>query len=121
MAYIHQVNVNGTNYLIEPTLFITPTFNNNAYTATLTNFTLATGVAVQVQFNTTNSATNPTLSINSETAKTILHAGSAIPTSYLKVGYIYTLVYDGTTWEIVGDVIDDSIRIPIERWVGTGA
>ena len=120
MAYIHQVNVDGTNYLIEPTLFIAPSFNNNAYTATLTNFTLATGVAVQVKFNTTNSATNPTLQINTETAKTIMYAGSAIPANYLKEEHIYTLIYNGTSWEIVGELFDDSMKIPIIRLVPEG-
>jgi hypothetical protein len=65
-------------------------------------FTLVKGVSVQVKFTTTNTATNPTLNINSTGAKAIYYEGKAIPASYLKGSYVYTFVYNGTQWDLVG-------------------
>ena len=103
MAYINTVNIGETDYLIEPTLYIAPSLSGTAYTASLTNFTLDTGVTVQAKFATTNPA-SATLNINSTGAKAIYYNNAAAPASLLKVNHIYTLVFDGTYWQIVGDI-----------------
>jgi hypothetical protein len=46
VAHIKKIVIGDNDYLIEPTLYITPTLSNNIYTATLANFTLDTGVAI---------------------------------------------------------------------------
>jgi len=46
MAYIKDVQVGSDVYLIEPALYIAPSKNGAAYTATLTNFSLVTGATV---------------------------------------------------------------------------
>lgn len=114
MAYIHQVKVDGTTYLIEPTLYVITSLSNAAYTASLTNFTLASGATIQAYFTTTNPA-NATLNINNTGAKAIFYEGASAPASLLKEDHAYTLVYDGTQWQLVGD-IDTNAKIEIEYW-----
>lgn len=70
------------------------------------NFSLATGVRVAVTFDSGNSATTPTLNVNSTGAKTIAVATSAITkttgsgTTYNTWGTGETVLftYDGTYW-----------------------
>lgn len=75
-----------------------------AKTVSLTGFTLATGARVLVKFSVTNTASNPTLNVNSTGAKAIMYRGSAINASYLAASRIQEFVYDGTDWELVGDI-----------------
>lgn len=104
MAYISTIEItNDNSYLIEPTLYIAPSKNGAAYTATLTNFSLATGVTVQAKFAATNDA-NATLNVNSTGAKEIHYNGTKITASQFKANHVYTLVYDGTQWQVVGDI-----------------
>lgn len=103
MSYIDSVNVGGTSYKIQETVYITPSLSSSAYTADLSNFTLATGATVQAKFATTNPA-NATLNVNSTGAKEIHYNGTKITASQFKVNHVYTLVYDGTQWQVVGDI-----------------
>ena len=79
-----------------------------AKTVACTGFTLATGAKICVEFSETNTAANPTLSVNSTTAKAIRYRGSAIGTSSLAANRVYTFVYDGTAYELVGDINTDT-------------
>lgn len=79
-----------------------------AKTVTLTGFSLVTGASVKVKFTVTNTASNPTLNVNSTGAKAIMYRGSAISAGYLAVNRVYEFVYDGTDWELVGDINTDS-------------
>lgn len=79
-----------------------------AKTVTLTGFTLVTGARVMVKFTVTNTASSPTLNVNSTGAKAIMYRGSAITSSYLAANRVYEFVYDGTDWELVGDINTDS-------------
>lgn len=75
-----------------------------AKTVALTSFTLVTGARVQVKFTVTNTASSPTLNVNSTGAKSIMYRGAAINAGYLAANRVYEFVYDGTNWELVGDV-----------------
>lgn len=68
------------------------------------DFALETGAQVVVKFKYTNTAANPTLSVSSTTAKPIYYKGAAITASYLKANYTYTFVYNGTQWDLVGEI-----------------
>ena len=109
MAYIKDVQVGSDVYLIEPALYIAPSKNGAAYTATLTNFSLVTGATVQAKFAATNDA-NATLNVNSTGAKEIHYNGAKITASQFKVNHVYTLVYDGTQWQVVGDIDTNTWR-----------
>ena len=109
MAYIKDVQVGSDVYLIEPALYIAPSKNGAAYTAALTNFSLVTGATVQAKFAATNDA-NATLNVNSTGAKEIHYNGAKITASQFKTNHVYTLVYDGTQWQVVGDIDTNTWR-----------
>ena len=76
-----------------------------AKTVALSGFVLATGAEVTVKFSATNTAANPTLNVNSTGAKGIRYKNAAVPSGYIVANKTYRFVYDGTYWQIVGDVI----------------
>ena len=75
-----------------------------AKTVTLSGFVLATGAEITVKFSSTNTAANPTLNVNNTGAKGIRYLGAAVAAGYLAAGRIYRLLYDGSYWNIVGDI-----------------
>ena len=84
-----------------------------AKTAALTNFVLTTGSAVKVKFTNTNTASNPTLNVNSTGAKSIMQygvtpAGITPPESW-DDGAVVEFVYDGTNWVMQGRNIIDAV------------
>ena len=79
-----------------------------AKTVSLTGFTLAFGAIVTVKFTVTNTAANPTLNVNGTGAKAIMYRGSAISAGYLAANRVYIFVYDGTDYELIGDINTDT-------------
>ena len=75
-----------------------------AKTVALTGFKLVTGAVVFVRFTVTNTAANPTLNINSTGAKAIQYRNASISAGYLAANRTYAFVYDGSSYELVGDV-----------------
>ena len=73
-----------------------------------TGFVLTSGSRITVKFTTTNTAANPTLNVNSTGAKAIMYRGAAISAGYLAARRVYTFVYDGTNYELVGDINTDT-------------
>ena len=71
-------------------------------------FSLETGAMVVVKFTNTNTAANPTLNVSSTGAKAIYYNGAAITSGYLKANRVYTFVYNGTQWDLIGDIDTDS-------------
>lgn len=67
-------------------------------------FDLVTGAKIDVKFTVTNTATNPTLNVNNTGAKPIYYRGSAISASYLAANRTYCFRYNGTQWDLVGDL-----------------
>lgn len=71
-------------------------------TASLTGFTLVTGAVVDIKFTYSNTASDPTLNINSTGAKLIKRYGTTAPGTTEKTswyaGSVITLVYDGNYW-----------------------
>ena len=75
-----------------------------AKTVACTNYTLVTGSRIIVKFTVTNTAANPTLNVNSTGAKAIQYRGSAITAGILSANRTYAFVYDGTNYQLVGDI-----------------
>ena len=75
-----------------------------AKTVACTGFTLATGSEITVKFTVTNTASSPTLNVNSTGAKAIYYNGAAITAGYLKANKTYTFRYNGTQYDLVGDI-----------------
>lgn len=97
-------------------------FNNNTYTFTLPygtcstaagtaaktvdvdNFSLEMGARVLVKFTITNTAASPTLNVEGTGAKAIYYRGSAINAGVLAANRTYEFVYNGTQWDLIGDL-----------------
>ena len=75
-----------------------------AKTVTVDNFSLETGARVAVKFKVTNTAASPTLNVNSTGAKAIYYNGAAITAGYLKINKVYEFIYNGTQFDLVGDI-----------------
>lgn len=75
-----------------------------AKVVSLSGFKLQTGAEVTVRFTVTNTASSPTLNVNNTGAKGIRYLGAAVAAGYLAAGRIYRLLYDGSYWNIVGDI-----------------
>lgn len=111
--YINKINVNSTDYLIEPTLYIEPTVDGTTYKATLDNFALVTGVTISVKFPITNLSIDK-LNINATEDKFLKYNNSNIPAGMLKTNHIYLFVYDGINWQLIGDnFASDEFKIEI--------
>lgn len=78
--------------------------NTAAKTVSCSGFNLVTGASIKVKFTVTNTASSPTLNVNSTGAKNIYYKNAAITAGYLVANKIYEFVYDGTNYVLVGDV-----------------
>lgn len=76
--------------------------STTAKTVSLTGFNLTTGAQIIVKFTYTNTASSPTLNINSTGARSIYYNGTNIPASALAANRVYKFVYDGSYWQLVG-------------------
>ena len=67
-----------------------------------------------VKFTNANTASTPTLNVNSKGAKNIFHNGAQITTGVNKALLAGTVefVYDGTQWQLVGNYINTTYTIP---------
>lgn len=73
-----------------------------AKVAVCAGFSLVTGAVVAVKFTNTNTASSPTLNVNSTGAKAIKKYGTAAPETYMwQAGAVVEFVYDGTNWTMV--------------------
>ena len=75
-----------------------------AKTVACTSYTLVTGSRIVVKFTVTNTAASPTLNVNSTGAKAIQYRGAAITAGYLAANRTYEFIYDGTNYQLVGDI-----------------
>ncbi len=75
-----------------------------AKAVTLSGFTLVTGAIVGVKFSYDNTATAPTLNVNSTGAKSIYYKGEAVAAGLLKASYVYLFQYNGTQYELLNPV-----------------
>ena len=95
-----------------------------AKVVTCTGFVLATGAEITVKFTVTNTADNPTLNVSDGTnytgAKAIYYRGAAISKGYLAANRTYTFRYNGTQYELVGDIDTNTTYLNFKA-SGTGA
>lgn len=75
-----------------------------AKTATLSGFKLVSGARVVIKFTYGSTAASPTLNISSTGAKPIYYKGAAVPPGYITANLFVELVYNGTQYNIVGDI-----------------
>ena len=74
-----------------------------AKTVAVSGFVLETGAKVSVKFTYANTASSPTLNVNSTGAKSIMRNGTTNAASGdWKAGEVVDFVYDGSYWQMVG-------------------
>ena len=71
-------------------------------------FVLTTGSVITVKFTVNNTASNPTLNVNNTGAKAIRYRGNAMVSGYLGNNSVYTFIYDGTNYQLIGDLNTDT-------------
>jgi len=120
MGYVNKVVDNVGTHLVEPTLYAVAGGTSAAYTATISNFELVEGVTISLKIPTTN-AVSATLSVNGTAAKAIYYDNAAIAAKALKANHIYNLTYDGTNWELVGDLDTNTDRLVEQGVTSTGS
>ena len=103
-----QFNSGDINILSLPYGICETAADTAAKAVTVENFALETGAQILVKFTVTNSASSPTLNINGTGAKNIMYRGSAIGAGHLAANRVYEFVYDGTDWELVGDLFAET-------------
>lgn len=114
MAIISHINVNNKENPIASNNMLYGVCSTAAATAaktvTISNskFTLQTGATIVVKFTFTNIAANPTLNVDGTGAKAIYYNGAAITARYLKANKVYEFIYNGTQWDLVGDIDTDT-------------
>lgn len=79
-----------------------------AKTVACSGFALLTGAEITVKFTVTNTASSPTLNVNSTGAKAIYYRGTAISASALAANRTYTFRYNGAQYDLVGDLSSGS-------------
>lgn len=109
MSYIHSIDIDDQSYIIEPLLFTTASGTSTEIIANISNFVLVPGAYVNVKVGTVG--TNATLNVNSTGAKNIYYNSVPISAGMLVEDNIYTFIYDGTNWALLGDIIGKNIVI----------
>ena len=110
MSYIHAVQVdNGQTSLIEPLLFATASGTSSAIIANINNFELIAGAYVHIKVGTVDA--HATLNVNGTGAKDIYYKNVQINADTLTENNIYTFVYDGVHWVVVGDIAGKNIIV----------
>lgn len=110
MGYIHTISIGANDpHLIEPALFATAGGTDVALTAGISNFSLFSGAYVNVKVGEVGA--NATLNVNNTGAIDIYYNGATINANTLSADNIYTFIYDGLHWVIVGDITAKNIMI----------
>lgn len=109
MSYIHTIKTGNSSYLIEPNLFATANGTSTALTAAITNFSLFQGAYVTIKVGQVGA--NATLNVNNTGVKSIYYNNIAINADMLTENNLYTFVYDGTKWNVVGDINEKYIML----------
>lgn len=102
--HIDGVSFNGTADIHHHATCATAS-GTAAKTAALAGFRLQTGAALRVKFANANTAANATLNVGGTGAKPLYYHGKAVPAGLLAAGHTYAVVYNGTQYEIIGDVL----------------
>lgn len=100
-SYVDGVGFNGESNINHYNTCSTSA-STAAKTVSKSNFQLSAGAEIIVQFIYTNTASYPTLNVNSTGAKSIYYNGTNIPASALAANRVYKFVYDGSYWQLVG-------------------
>ena len=68
----------------------------------VSGFALTAGATLHVVFVAVNAAANPTLNVSGTGAKPLTYCGVPVEVGALALGQVYTLIYSGSAWQIIG-------------------
>lgn len=117
MGTIAKITAGGSTHLIASTAYGTCSTASStvAKVATIQDsqpFTLLTGVTVHIKFTNSNSASSPTLNVNSTGAKAIMRYGTTAAlnnsNNSWNNGQVVSFTYDGTYWQMNDFGVKDS-------------
>jgi hypothetical protein len=105
---IVTLNVNSTDYTARPYGTCSTAAGTAAKAVTCADFELVSGTTIIVKFDSANTASTPTLNVNSKGAKNVFHKGAQITSGGNKALLAGTVefLYDGTQWQLLGNYID---------------
>lgn len=83
------------------------------------SFALEDGAIAIVKFTNGIGVAGSTLSVNAGTAKAINYRGAALGANQVKAGQEVLMRYDGTAWNIVGDLTPSGFVITTDETTGT--
>lgn len=73
------------------------------------NFVLSDGFFFVVKFSNDNTAEEVSLNVNGTGAKPVRYKGEAVTADKITKGGVLLLRYDGTAWDVVGNVDDNEL------------
>ena len=110
--YVDVADINGNMDTLDAAFALYAVCSTAAGTAaktvTISGFKLFTGAVAYIKFSVKNTAANPTLNISGTGAKAIQYQGAAISSSYLNANRTYAFVYDGSVYQLIGDINTDT-------------
>lgn len=104
---INGILFDGTNNIINYTTCATAGNQTNK-DVSVTNFQLITGATITVRFANDNTAPNPTLNVNGTGRYPIRYDRQTIPAEKIVSTRYYTFVYDGTAYNVIGDLATEN-------------
>lgn len=110
--YVDVADINGNMDTLDAAFALYAVCSTAAGTAaktvTISGFRLFTGAVAYIKFSVKNTAAKPTLNISGTGAKAIWYQGAAISSSYLNANRTYAFIYDGSVYQLIGDINTDT-------------
>lgn len=100
---IVNLSLDGSNYTTRPYGTCSTAATTTAKVVDCDEFSLTTGATILVKFTYANSASSPTINVNSTGAKSIYYRGKALTSSlyYWGDGDTVEFIYNGTQWDLL--------------------
>lgn len=106
---VNKISLNGASFETRPYAYCSTAASTAAKAVTLIGFEYFPGASIIVKFTYANTASSPTLNVNSQGAKSIRYNGAALTSAqYWSAGAVIEFVYDGSYFNVIGSVKDNN-------------
>ena len=86
---------------------LSPTHQNRS--VNIPGFSMAFGAKVSILFRYGIAVENSTLNVSSTGPIAIYYKGHSLPYNYVKAGTVVDFVYDGSYWQVIGNLTEDRV------------
>ena len=86
---------------------LSPTYQNRS--VNIPGFSMTFGAKVSILFRYGIAVENSTLNVSSTGPIAIYYKGDPLPSNYVKAGTVVDFVYDGSYWQVLGDLTEDRV------------